>query len=89
MKSALLFPLLLLPAVFFSACNTVDRYTQVAAPDGAKDKVTEAFQAILAYNLSIPPQHTIPNVAPWSIPDWHVAGRRLHWIICSSCHHHP
>ena len=44
----------------------------VTAPDGAKDKVTEAFQAILAYSLALPPQDMILNVAPYSIPLWHL-----------------
>ncbi len=47
--------------------------TWATAPDGAKDKVTEAFQAILAYNLKLPAQNTILNVAPYSIPLWHLS----------------
>lgn len=38
------------------------------APDGFKDKITEAFQAVVAYPLAFPPENRIMGVAPWSIP---------------------
>ncbi|MBI3542876.1 MAG: hypothetical protein HY075_06345 [Deltaproteobacteria bacterium] len=38
------------------------------APDGLKDRVMEAFQALLAYPLALPNENRIFGVAPWSYP---------------------
>ncbi len=39
------------------------------APAGLKDRVTEAFQAVLAYPLKLPPENQLLGVAPHSFPD--------------------
>jgi hypothetical protein len=41
------------------------------APTGMKDKVTEAFQALVGYPLKFPPENRILGVAPWSFTPWH------------------
>lgn len=47
-----------------------DRYDETwgDAPPLLKDKVTEAFQALVAYPLAFPPENRIFGLAPYSIP---------------------
>ncbi len=38
------------------------------APAGLKDKVTEAFQVLLAYPLELPPENRVLGEMPWAMP---------------------